>query len=88
MKQIAKDGIGESILNLIAGYMVLFGGSLIMIFWAIIMFSGRPLDSFSPSIIYSIILAVGFSTFIILYYIIYSKILSIVKVIHDKKVLK
>jgi len=76
IKQIAEDGIGETILNLIAGYMVLFGGSLVMIFWAIIMFSGRPLDSFNLTLIYSIILAVGSSIFIVLYYIIYSKILS------------
>ena len=76
IKQIAEDGIGETILNLIAGYMVLFGGSLVMIFWAIIMFSGRTLDSFNPTLIYSMILAVGFSIFIVLYYIIYSKILS------------
>ena len=83
MKQIVeKENVfdysvtGNRVLDIFAGYMLLFGGSLIMIFWAIIMFSGRPLDNFNPTLIYLIILADGVSIFIIFYYTIYSKILS------------
>jgi len=86
MKQIAENeveneaifdfGTGDRAVDLFSGAMLLFGGSLLMIFWGMILFSGRPLDSFNPTLIYSIILADGLSIFIIFYYTICSKILS------------
>jgi len=69
-------GTGEMAVELFYGAMLLFGGSLLIIFLGMILFSGRPLDSFNPTLIYLIILADGLSIFILLYYIICSKILS------------
>jgi len=69
-------GTGEMAVELFYGAMLLFGESLLMIFWGMMIFSGRPLDSFNLTLIYLIILADGLSIFIIFYYTIYSKMLQ------------
>jgi len=80
--EVKKEAIfdfwtGDIAVDLFFGAMLLFGGSLLIIFLGMILFSGRPLDSFSPTLIYLIILADGLSIFIIFYYTIYSKMLQI-----------